>query len=261
MKKYILIALLASTTLTLFAQDNSVYEKKEYISGKDTLRYRILYPINYDPGKKYPVILFLHGSGERGSDNEAQLTHGSKLFANEANRTKYPAFVIFPQCPRADGWGRVRRDATKKDSLNGFVFDSGQPIGRSLEMVGQLLDSFKNSGKVNAKKIYVGGLSMGGMGTFEILWRKPGYFAAAFPICGGGDPSKVKQYGKKFPIWVFHGDKDGSVPVACSRLMVGVLKSGKAKVKYSEYPGVGHDSWNNAFAEPELLNWLFAQKK
>ena len=114
MKKSILFVLLASTTITLFAQDNSLFEKKEYISGKDTLRYRILYPINYDPAKKYPLILFLHGSGERGNDNEAQLVHGSKLFLNDANRAKYPAFVIFPQCPRTDGWGRVRRDASRK---------------------------------------------------------------------------------------------------------------------------------------------------
>jgi predicted peptidase len=261
MKKIISLIIIAIIATPALAQDNSAYEKKEYISGKDTLRYRILYPKNYDAKKKYPLVLFLHGSGERGNDNEAQLIHGSKLWLDEANRSKYPAIVIFPQCPRNDGWGRIRRDATRKDSLNGFVFDSGQPIGRSLEMVGQLLDSFKNSGKVNAKKIYVGGLSMGGFGTFEILWRKPNYFAAAFPICGGGDPGKIGQYGKKFPIWVFHGDKDPAVPVSCSRLMVGALKAAKDKVKYTEYPGVGHDSWNNAFAEPELLNWLFAQKK
>lgn len=261
MKKITLLTLVVIATLSSLAQDNSLYEKKEYISGKDTLRYRILYPINYDPGKKYPLVLFMHGSGERGNDNEAQLVHGSKLFLNEANRTKYPAIVIFPQCPRSDGWARVGRDASKKDSLGGFTFLSNQPIGKSLDLVGKLLDSFKNSGKVNAKKIYVGGLSMGGMGTFEILWRKPGYFAAAFPICGGGDPGKTSQYGKKIPVWVFHGDKDAAVPVACSRQMVGALKSSKAKVKYSEYPGVGHDSWNNAFAEPDLLNWLFSQKK
>lgn len=102
---------------------------------------------------------------------------------------------------------------------------------------------------------------MGGMGTFEILWRKPGFFAAAFPICGAGDPGQVSLYASKFPIWVFHGDKDPAVPVANSRLMVGALQAAKAKVKYTEYPGVGHDSWKNAFAEPELLAWLFKQKK
>jgi len=102
---------------------------------------------------------------------------------------------------------------------------------------------------------------MGGMGTFEILWRKPNFFAAALPICGGGDPSKVPLYANKFPIWIFHGNKDPVVTVSNSRLMVNALKAADAKVIYSEYPGIQHDSWKNAFAEPDLLKWLFAQKK
>jgi predicted peptidase len=102
---------------------------------------------------------------------------------------------------------------------------------------------------------------MGGMGTFEILWRKPGFFAAAFPICGGGDPAKVSTYGHQYPIWVFHGDKDNVVLPSNSRLMVGALKSVAADVQYTEYPGVFHNSWDNAFAEPALLPWLFKQTK
>ncbi|HYC28023.1 MAG TPA: dienelactone hydrolase family protein, partial [Chitinophagaceae bacterium] len=111
------------------------------------------------------------------------------------------------------------------------------------------------------RRIYVGGLSMGGMGTFEILWRKPGFFAAAFPICGGGATSMISTYGKDFPIWVFHGSSDPVVNVEYSRQMVGGLQDAGAKVKYSEYPGVKHDSWTNAFAEPDLLPWLFSQQK
>ena len=102
---------------------------------------------------------------------------------------------------------------------------------------------------------------MGGMGTFELLWRKPKFFAAAIPICGGGDPSKVNVYAKNFPVWVFHGDSDPVVPVSNSRLMVKELKKAGANVKYTEYPGVGHDSWTNAFAEPGLLDWVFDQEK
>ena len=101
---------------------------------------------------------------------------------------------------------------------------------------------------------------MGGMGTFELLWRKPGFFAAAFPICGGGDPAQVKAYARKFPIWVFHGDKDNVVLPSHSRVMVNALKAARAKVKYTEYPGVGHNSWDNAFKEPELLGWLMKEK-
>lgn len=253
--------LLLYVTAFAIAQDKSLFEKKELIRGQDTLRYRILYPEQYDASKKYPLILLLHGAGERGSDNEAQLVHGSSLFLDPANRQQYPAIVIFPQCPKNDFWARIDRDPNRKDSLNGLFFPSDRPISTSLGLVSQLLDSLAASGTVNKRKIYVGGLSMGGMGTFEILWRKTGFFAAAFPICGGGDPEKVKDYARKFPIWVFHGDKDNTVVPAHSRRMVAALQAAKAKVKYTEYPGVGHNSWDNAFKEPDLLKWLFGQKK
>jgi len=243
------------------AQDKTLFEKKEFIRNQDTLRYRILYPENYDAAKKYPLILVLHGAGERGNDNEAQLVHGSWLFLAPANRSTYPAIVLFPQCPKNDFWARIDRDPNRKDSLNGLYYPSERPIGTALGLVSQMLDSMAASGHVNTRKVYVGGLSMGGMGTFEILWRKAGFFAAAFPICGGGDPAKVTTYARKFPIWVFHGDKDNTVLPSHSRRMVNALKEARAKVRYSEYPGVGHNSWDNAFKEPDLLSWLFAQKK
>jgi predicted peptidase len=261
MRKIISPLLLLCVAAVALAQDNSQYEKKEFIRGDDTLRYRILYPQDYQAAKKYPLILFLHGAGERGSDNEAQLVHGSTLFTDTVNRQRYPAFVIAPQCPRNDFWARIDRDPNRKDSLNGLYYPSERPIGKSLGLVSQLLDSMVASKKVNTKKIYVGGLSMGGMGTFEILWRKAGFFAAAFPICGGGDPAKVNSYANKFPIWVFHGDKDNTVLPSNSRRMVNALKAAGAQVKYTEYPGVGHNSWDNAFKEPDLMKWLFAQKK
>lgn len=247
--------------MTMLSAQTGVFEAREYLSGNDTLRYRILYPADYKPGKKYPLILFLHGAGERGNDNKAQLTHGHTLFTDSTLRQQYPAIVVMPQCPREDFWSRIKRDTNKKDSLGQFAFPSEQPIGPSLGLVNRLLDSLVATGTVNTKKIYLGGLSMGGMGTFELLWRRPHFFAAAFPICGGGDPQKVTIYGRKFPIWVFHGDADPVVPVSNSRLMVNALKAAGAKVKYTEYPGVGHDSWNNTFKEAELFPWLFKQKR
>ncbi len=248
------------------AQDTTLYKKAVFIKGNDTLGYRILYPIKYDVNKKYPVILLLHGAGERGSDNDSQLIHGGSLFTDPAIRSKYPAFVIFPQCAANDFWAKITwvkptEDDAKKDSLGGLHYISEGPASVSLGLVENLIDSFAKTPQVNRKKIYVGGLSMGGMGTFEILWRKPHFFAAAFPICGGGDPAKVTLYAKNFPIWVFHGDSDPVVPVGNSRRMVNALKAAGAKVKYSEYPGVNHGSWDNAFAEPTLLSWLFAQKR
>lgn len=242
------------------AQDSSLYKREQFIHGKDTLNYRILYPSDYDVDKKYPLILVLHGAGERGNDNNAQLKWGGNLFTDSVNRVEYPAFVVFPQCPAEEFWANIKREPEKMDSLGGFSFTNSNEPGKALGLVSRLVDSLAQTPQINTKKMYVGGLSMGGMGTFEMLWRKPKFFAAAFPICGGGSPEKVKIYAKGFPIWVFHGSSDPVVPASNSRIMVKALKAAGAKVKYSEYPGVGHDSWNNAFAEPDLLKWLFEQE-
>lgn len=244
------------------AQDNSPYEKKTFIRGADTLRYRVMYPIKYNPKQKYPVLLFLHGAGERGTNNEAQLVHGSKMLADSANRTKYPAIVIFPQCPYTDFWAGIKIIKDRNDSIPlQLEYPADWAISKSLGLVTQLVDSFATTPSADKSRFYVGGLSMGGMGTFEILWRKPGFFAAAFPICGGGNMGKAATYGRDFPIWVFHGEKDPVVDVNDSRKMVAALVQAGAKVKYTEYPNVKHDSWTNAFAEPQLLQWLFSQKK
>ncbi len=246
---------------TAAAQDINLFKKEQFDGESGSLSYRILYPSRYDVDKKYPVIFFLHGAGERGSDNEQQLVHGASLFLDSANRAKYPAFVIFPQCPANDFWARVQREANQADSLGRFIFVSSGNAGPSLQLVEQLIDSFARTPQADKSRIYIGGLSMGAMGTFELLWRKPHFFAGAFAICGGGDPQKPALYGKNFPIWVFHGDKDNVVPVSNSRLMVNRLRAAGAKVKYTEYPGVAHDSWTNSFAEPGFLPWLFDQQR
>jgi predicted peptidase len=259
MKKIFFLSLAAFAFSTVYAQNKNVYEKKVFVRGSDTLPYRILYPLDYKPKKKYPVVLFLHGGGERGNDNELQLAHGWKLFADSLNRKKYPAFVIFPQCPLNTSWANVTVNRSVQPYELEFLSD--QPMTKTLSLVSQLMDSLLESGTVNKKKVYVGGLSLGGMGTFDLLWRKPGFFAAAFPICGGGDTTKAIVYGKNFPAWVFHGTADPVVDVRNSRKMVAALQKAGAKVKYSEYPEVKHDSWTNAFAEPELLQWLFKQHR
>ncbi|MCC6287191.1 MAG: prolyl oligopeptidase family serine peptidase [Chitinophagaceae bacterium] len=254
---------LSATAIPVFvkAQYNSrdLYERQFFIEGDDTLFCRILSPLHFTTGKKYPLIVVLHGSGERGNDNDAQLTWGSDLFLDSANREKFPAIVVFPQCPADSSWSvRVR---SKNTDSAGITFPMDVPPTKPLQMVMNFIDTLAKAGTVDPKRIYIGGLSMGGFGTFEILWRKPGLFAAAFPICGGGNPASAKIYGRSFPIWVFHGADDDIVPVDNSRIMVNALKAAKAKIKYMEYPGVKHDSWKNAFAEPDLLPWMFAQKR
>ena len=237
-----------------------IYQKKEYAfaEGK-TLPYRILYPDNYDKTKKYPLILFLHGAGERGGDNEKQLTHGAKLFLKEENRKNFPAIIIFPQCPAESFWAVTKMDRTVQPYKIDFDYtaEANWPLLAANELVRKL----SNEEGIDKSKIYITGLSMGGMGTFESVYRNPDLYAAALPICGGGDINHYNKKIAKTAFWVFHGDADPTVDVKLSREMVNKLKSLKAEVKYSEYPGVKHNSWDNAFAEAEYLSWMFAHKK
>ncbi len=260
MKKMVLSCFILICSLDLKAQNNEFFEKQLFVLGGDTLRCRILTPINYSPAQKYPLVVFLHGSGERGNDNEKQLTWGADLFLDSLNRVRYPAIIVFPQCPENESWANtIRTDI--KDSLGGFRLDTTAKIRNALYLLINFIDTLSAHGAVDKQRIYAGGLSMGGFGTFEILWRRPDLFAAAFPICGGGSPGKVNQYAHGLPIWIFHGNDDSIVPVGNSRQMVQALRKNHANILYTEYPGVGHDSWKNAFAEPDLLKWLFSQKK
>jgi len=262
MKFLSLIFILPLLSIFASAQPNSLYQKKIFIRNGDTLRYRILYPLNYNQKKSYPLVLFLHGKGERGRDNEKQLIHGGSLFTDSVNRKNFPAIVIFPQCTPEDYWAQMKMLQDRTDSTPEKVeYLKDVPPGKSLNLVMMLLDSMATGNHVNQKRIYVMGLSMGGRGTFEILWRKPNFFAAAIAVAGGGNVETVSLYAKNFPIWVFHGSADKVVNVNDSRRMVTALKSAGAKVKYTEYPGIDHNSWDNAFAEKDLLPWLYSQKK
>ena len=259
--KKIFLSLLAviCIAITTQAQDKSLYKKELFIVNDDTLPYRILLPLNYDASRKYPLLLMLHGAGERGSDNEIQLVHGSGLFLKDSIREKYPAIVVFPQCPAKSFWSNVEFK-TYTDGKRDFNFQAAGEPTIAMDMVQQLLKKIIHDYPVNKKQIYVGGLSMGGMGTFEIVRRNPTLFAAAFPICGGGAPSTASTIAK-VKWWVFHGDADAVVPPKLSEEMVAALKAVNADVKFTLYPGVNHNSWDNAFAEPALLPWLFSVTK
>jgi predicted peptidase len=241
------------------AQDMDIYEARWFVaSGGDTMPYRIMYPEAYDRGKSYPLIIFLHGAGERGRDNALQLTHGARLFASAEHRKRYPAIVVFPQCPAQDYWASVERDAERVRWQFPLLEEPGRPMGALLE----LLDFLMLTERVNQRRVYVAGLSMGGMGTFELLARRPGVFAAAVPICGGGNPVLAPIYATETAMWLFHGDADVVVPVALSRKMAEAIKqAGNRKLRYTEYAGVNHDSWTPAFAEPAFMPWLFRQHK
>lgn len=240
----------------LSAQSNDLFQKKEFVYKNDTLKYRVLFPENYDKSRKYPLVIFLHGSGERGNDNEKQLVHGSSLFTNEETRKDYPSIVIFPQCPEKDSWV----ESTDRNQ-NEIDFPDKPKITKSLLLVKKLADNYKKEEAVDSKRIYIMGLSMGGMGTFDIICRYPKYFAAAIPICGAVTPERLKKV-KNMPIRIFHGGADPVVSREYSRNAYYELKAqGSTKVEYIEFPGVGHDSWTKAFEYPDFLSWMYYQSK
>lgn len=250
---------LGLVTTSLYAQSTDLDEKKELQHNGITLRYRILFPENYDRSKKYPLVLVLHGAGERGSDNEKQLVHGSKLFLQEDVRKNFPAIVIFPQCPENEYWSSVSIDRSKMPLT--LSFDYTKPETPSLNAAIALAKKMINEESVDRSRVYVTGLSMGGMGTFEAVYRYPKLFAAAMPICGGGDVVHYSKKVRKTKFWIFHGDADPVVSVKLSQEMVARLKALKLAPKYTEYAGVQHNSWDNAFAEPTFLSWMFEQRR
>lgn len=229
---------------TTIAQDFPEFDKLQYATANDTLLYRLLKPTETESGKRYPLVIFLHGSGERGNDNIVTLKHIAPLFLEEKNRKQYPCLVMVPQCPANENWTYPNWYQEPKEPMRTVV---------------ELIDSLASLPSIDSMRIYITGLSMGGYGTWYLLTRYPEKFAAAVPICGGGDPHQVEKF-KHVPIWAFHGSKDDAVPVAQTRNMITALKKAGAKPTYTEYKKVGHDSWVKAYQESELLPWLFSHQ-
>lgn len=254
----VILLVLLMIPISLQAQHTmAAYEKEVFIKDGDSLNYRILYPPNFDKRKKYPLVLFLHGAGERGNNNESQLINGGKLFLEK--QEEFPAIVIFPQAPKEDYWAKVE---VERDSLPyQFNFKNEEEPTKALHLVMALLNSVVAEDHIDKNRIYVGGLSMGGMGTFEIISRQPDTFAAAFAICGGADPAIVKNYPEGFNIWIFHGEKDDVVLPEYSKIMAREINSYGGNAKLSLYPNDNHNSWDSAFSEPHLLSWLFSHER
>jgi predicted peptidase len=257
MKTIIIFLLLGLQGVSSYAQETSPYQKKYFSRDGQSLPYRILYPKDYDSSKPYPVLTFLHGSGERGTDNERQLINGGSLFTTESIRNSFRAIVIFPQCSEDYFWSHFtyRLDPAEP---TGYVFDFSffAKATPPALLIKALLDSLVGGGIADQDRMYIGGLSMGGIGTYDFIQRYPGYFAAAIAICGGGDTSLVGNIAKKTALWIFHGDKDELVDVKHSRLYHTALKRAGADVLYREYPGIKHDSYEIALKELHLLSWL-----
>jgi predicted esterase len=199
-----------------------------------------------------PLVIFLHGSGERGFDNEAQLRNGVQAFVESEQFRKNPCVILAPQCPKDQRWSDV-------DWAKDVVFNEKPTV--PMQLLIELIDSLlKTDPWIDPSRVYVTGLSMGGFGTFDLLFRKPEWFAAGAPLCGGGDPMQAERI-RNVPLWMFHGVRDEVVPVQQSRNMILALKNLKAPVKYTEYNTLGHGIWQETYYSPAFMTWLFAQHK
>ena len=231
---------------------NLLFEKNVFQHNGTELNYRLLRPHPVVDAKTYPVILFLHGAGERGNNNSSQLTYVDTVFGSDRFIKKYPAYVVLPQCPRGKRWVDVDWGAT--------VVKQPKKVSHALELAMALLDSLQSALPVDTTRIYVMGLSMGGFGSWDALYRRPEKFAAGVIISGGADTAIACRI-KDIPVWVFHGAKDPVVSIALDRKMVKALINCGAKPIYTEYPNVKHGAWFKALVDKELYVWLFSQKK
>ena len=200
-----------------------------------TLRcdYLLFLPATYDKTKKrWPLILFLHGAGERGNDLNLVKLHG--LTKNLEEDPSFPFVVVSPQCPKHEWW--------------------------SMEVLVALLDRIERKYRVDKNRVYVTGLSMGGFATWQLALEYPDRFAAIAPICGGGNWRLAYRL-KDLPAWVFHGAKDKAVQIAESREMVSALRKWGGNVKFTVYPQAGHDSWTRTYKNKRLYDWFLSQRR
>ncbi len=232
------LCLWGSGTLRAVTVDNFV--ARWYTNAQGVLPYRLFIPTNYSASTRYPLTLFLHGAGERGSDNRLQLTGqtGCLVFASETNQLRNPSFMVAPQCPSGGAWA----DATRRAQVLG------------------LMNSLTAEFSIDTNRLYITGLSMGGMGTWDYIGQYPNMYAAAIPMSGSGTTSLAPRM-TQIPIWNFHAANDGTVNVSGSRTMIDAVRRAGGNAAYTEYASGGHGIWTPAYNTPILMNWVYAQRR
>jgi poly(3-hydroxybutyrate) depolymerase len=234
------------------------YEKKVFSHDGNNLPYQIMYPFGYEPTDAYPLVVFLHGAGERGSNNTSQMAYGPSTFGTYKARLNYPAIVIFPQCPSDVMWSR--RNKYQEDGTWIFEFPVEENPNYVMEMVIELVHDLMEQEGVDDQRIYITGLSMGGIGVFEFCYYAPELPAAGISMAGGHDPSLLNTYGNGISFWLFHGANDNVVPPQYSRDLFQEMETLQLNARYSEDPDKGHQ-WNYVLEDPEYLEWMFNQRK
>lgn len=244
-----IIAIFSMFVFVVNAQND--FKKEQFDFKGKSLKYGIYMPEKIEPNQKYDLVLFLHGAGARGH-NYQHLDKAQKILVNYIKNNGEVIFIA-PQCPHAPSkwvntpWGLAAHVMPEKPS-------------ESMALTFELLNHISSTLPINTNRMYITGLSMGGFGTWDMIQRKPKLFAAAIPICGGGDTNLASRI-KDVPIWVFHGDKDNVVKTQRSRDMVKAIINCGGKPKYTECPGIGHHSWDIAYDNPETYKWLYSQEQ
>ncbi len=242
---------LSATLCAETAEEQTTSETFKTVSG-ETLCYRMYLPKNIPANTKLPLVLFLHGAGERGSNNISQLKHGVLPLIRYGKVTNDPAILLVPQCPADMQWVNVPWNAPSHTMPK----QPSQPLKLALALVREKMAALP----IDPTRVYVTGISMGGYGTWDAIQREPTLFAAAMPLCGGGDTACAPIL-KNIPIWTFHGDKDGAVPVIRARNMTQAIRACGGNIRYREYAGAGHDVWTRTYADDSVLAWFFAQRR
>lgn len=228
-------------------------EAKVFKQGSEVYRYRYRAPKQVEAGKKYPLIVFFHGMGDRGTDNWKQLRNGPDAILDYVDRKGIEAFFLAGQVPPKERWENKVPGCRERTA-------SEQP-NPTMRLTFALIDKLIAEQAIDPARVYLIGISMGGFGVWDAVQRRPELFAAAMPMCGGGDVSRAART-KDLPIWCFHGDSDRNVSVKYSRDMVAAIKAAGGKViKYREYPGMGHRCDIPTLRDDTVYEWLFAQRR
>jgi predicted peptidase len=213
--------------------------------GRQSMPYRLYVPRPYDRSIQYPLVIWLHGGGSAGTDNIGQISLDNRLgthfWTRKENQDKHPAFVLAPQ------------------STGGWDSNASTSLSDELKLVLDILEVVRKEYTIDGSRIYVAGQSNGGIGAWGLITKKPGMFAAAIPLCGAGHAG-IASRAAKTAVWAFHGETDDVISVDFSRKMVDAMKRAGGNPRYTEYKGVGHEIWEMAFKEPDLEEWLFAQR-
>lgn len=252
------VAALLLMQVTLMADvDEFTVRETRFTGGSyqgETFRYLLLTPEVIEPETSYPLILFLHGAGERGSEVEKLKTHFLPAISSDEFRKAFPCFVVAPQCPAEEWWVKLPEERTHASTR--LTEEPAAPLQMALQVVDDVVAEFP----VDENRLYLTGISMGGYGSWDLAMRQPDRWAAVVPICGGGDESKGERL-VGMPLWAVHGDADSAVPVERSRNMIAAIKDAGGDPRYTELPGIGHDSWTQTYADPNgVLHWMFQQR-